>query len=303
MTDAGVPALGPISVIIPTRDRHEMLANCISRILPQLGPDDELVIVDSASKVAIPFDLAGDAGRVIRSDIPGSSLARNIGWKSAKHQIVAFVDDDVWVKPHWADAVRAAFVDPDVSMITARVSIPEGQDPERPVAIKDELVAHNIDSSMPSSFESTACCAFRRNVLEATGGFDERLGPGTWFSSAEDLEVFDRVRRAGFRGRFDPTVHAQHDQWRSRRQLLVLEWRYGKGMGAHLWMVGTRDRKSARSQAKVALWEDGLARVGPAILQHYEFAIVSQIVRFTGSVLGFIAGAFVLRHKVWPAHR
>lgn len=278
-----------------------MLANCLARLLPELGVDDELVIVDSASRVPIAFDVAGDAGRVIRSDIPGSSLARNIGWRSAKHQIIAFVDDDVWIRPMWADAVRAAFADPGVSMITARVSVPEGQQPERQVAIKDEIVAHSIDSRALSSFESTACCAFRRSVLEATGGFDERLGPGTWFSSAEDLEVFDRVRRAGYVGRFDPSVHAQHDQWRSRRQLLTLEWRYGKGMGAHLWMVASRDRKSAKFQARKAVWEDCLAKVGPAIMQHYEFAVLSQLLRFVGSVVGFVAGAFVLRHKIWSA--
>lgn len=278
-----------------------MLKICLERIVEVLSPGDELVVVDSASTtdqvrvVAMQHDLI-----YVRSEKPGSSLARNIGWKTARHPIVAFVDDDVRVYEGWADSIARAFEDPNVSLLTARVSIPPGQNPERPVAVTYDTDPHVIDAGSETAFESSACCAFRREVLEAVGGFDERLGIATWFGAAEDSDLFDRVRRAGFRGRYEPSVQAEHDQWRGRRQLLALEWRYGKGMGAHLWLVSNRAAENARRQAHSALWKDGLRKLGPAIRTHHEFLIACELLRFTGTVFGFLTAVVRLRRTTWP---
>ena len=66
-------------------------------------------------------------------------------------------------------------------------------------------------------------------MLERIGGFDERLGPGTWTEAAEDLALFDRLLHAGGAGRYEPQALVLHEQWRARRAVVRLDWGYGKG--------------------------------------------------------------------------
>lgn len=283
-----------LSIVIPTRNRDHLLEECLVRLLPTLRPEDELIVADSASSSDATRAMADKHGvGYVRCDEPGASRARNAGARAGRHPRIAFVDDDVRVRDGWVQAAESAL--DEVDYVVARISAPDGQDPDRPVALRDDTERREIPPGAEPRFEASACFAISRQSFEAVGGFDERLGPGCWFSAAEDLELFDRLRRAGAHGRFEPTMHVEHDQWRARKDLIKLEWSYGKGMGAYLSLVNRRSRRDAREQARTVLWSDGLSKIPSLIKVRFEFAVLCELLRFSATVLAFVTAGIGLR--------
>ena len=73
--------------------------------------------------------------------------------------------------------------------------------------------------------------AFRRDVLEAAGGFDTRFGIGGPAQSAEELDAIMRLLRAGRTLAFSPELPAYHPT-KTEQEHLASRWSYGFGMGA-----------------------------------------------------------------------
>jgi glycosyltransferase involved in cell wall biosynthesis len=265
-----------LAVVVPTRDRPEQLARCLASVVPQLRADDELLVVDSASVSAVRC-----TAEVLRADRPGASRARNLGWRATSAELVAFVDDDVQLAPGWRAALdRAAR---DVDLVCGRVAVPPHQQgAERPVAVTPDAPEQLLDRTSALRGVS-ANLAVRRAALHACGGFDERLGPGTWSRAGEDLELQDRLLSAGHPGRYATDVLAFHDQWRGRRALLRLDYGYGVGAGARArWAGGARGRQLARQ----ALWEQGVGTVAGDLRKGYQYGVATALVRTAGTVVG-----------------
>jgi glycosyltransferase involved in cell wall biosynthesis len=269
-----------VAVVIPTRDRPAHLAACLSAVRSELQPDDELLVVDSASSTPVRCDAP-----VHRVPVPGASRARNAGWRGTSAPVVVFLDDDVQVAPGWRSALTAAL--DGVALVCGRVAVPPSQvGAERPVAVTPDVPEQLLDGTSALRGVS-ANLAVRRSALEASGGFDERLGPGTWSHAGEDLELLDRLLAAGHPGRYAPDVLAFHDQWRSRRQLLRLDFGYGVGAGARaLWAGGPHGRRLLRE----ALWDNGIATIGHDLRVGYQFGVATALVRTGGVATGVARG-------------
>lgn len=284
----------PLSVVVPTKDRPAKLDTCLEALRADIGAGDEMVVVDSGSSDAAAVAAVANKydARLVRSDRAGASLARNLGWQQATHDLIAFVDDDVRVHPGWADAMVAAFDDDAVEFVTGGVVVPADQkDAERPVAITSRTKPTRLDRDVDGDLGASANLGVRRRGLLAVGGFDERIGPGTWAASAEDLDLFDRLFRANYLGMFEPLARAEHDQWRSRCQLLVLDWRYGKGMGVRLARLRAWDRPRARRLTKEALVTQGVRSVVQDLRHGYEFGALTVAARTLATVIGMVVGA------------
>lgn len=276
-----------LSVVVPTRDRPEHLARCLAALRVSLAPEDELVVVDSASTVPI-------AG-ALRCTRQGASRARNAGWRAARHDLVAFVDDDVVVEPGWADAMASALA--EHAWVAGAVGVPAGQeDRVRPVAVTTLTRPTRLTLATRGTLGASANLGVRREALVAVGGFDERLGPGTWTRAAEDLDLLDRLLETGRDGWFAPEAAAAHDQWRDRAALARLDHGYGIGLGARLvllWRRGQRGR--ARTVLRDAVWA-GTVLTGVRDLRHrFELGALLCLVRLLGVLRGVARGAVVLR--------
>lgn len=91
-----------ISVVIPTKDRPEVLYRCICSVLNQTVLPQEVVIVDDGnlpgkfvSDVERKTESIGIKFQYIKKDIPGLSMSRNMGASRARSPVVLFLDDDV----------------------------------------------------------------------------------------------------------------------------------------------------------------------------------------------------------------
>ena len=276
-----------LSVVVATRDRPHFLDDCLRSLSHALGPEDELIVVDSASKSRSTEEIARARGaRLIRCSKPGTSLARNTGWRAARGTWIAFIDDDVRVDLQWADALRAlAATNTGVSFLTGRLRLE--QPTERPVAVFDEEVAKTIDRHTVEDVGHGANFVARREALEAVGGYNESLGPGAQWKAGEDLELIDRLVVAGLEGRYDPNVSAYHVQWRSQKDLLGLEWRYGLGQGARLALLRNLDPERCRAVARRTTVESGVVELYRSVLRGWERIAVRALIRLAGTAVGF----------------
>ena len=57
----------------------------------------------------------------VREERPGLDVARNTGARIATGDIIAYIDDDVVVHPHWAERLVAAFDSKEIWALTGLV--------------------------------------------------------------------------------------------------------------------------------------------------------------------------------------
>lgn len=77
--------------------------------------------------------------------------------------------------------------------------------------------------------------AFRREVFDRVGQFDVRLGAGTFFAGGEDIELFYRALKAGYKFVYAPNVLTYHDHDRETpEQACRLIYGYGKANAAYI---------------------------------------------------------------------
>ena len=181
--------LQQVTVVVPTIGRPSLTA-----LLHSLGsgaPVAEVVIVDdrrSAAPLPLPRLPNGTHLRVVVSGGRGPSTARNRGWRTARTEWIAFLDDDVAVSPTWsADlAVDLVGLPPAVAGSQGRVEVP--LPPGRPPTDWERTTAGLATASW-----ITADMAYRRCALQAVGGFDERF-PRAY---REDADLALRLIRTG----------------------------------------------------------------------------------------------------------
>jgi hypothetical protein len=184
----------------------------LTALAPASGdsPSVEILVVDDRADRREPL-VAPGATR-LAGPAAGPAAARNAGWRAARHEWVAFLDDDVEPDPDWlmrlADDLAAA--GPNVGGIQGRVRVPLPRH-RRPTDWE------RVTAGLAHGAWITADMTYRRAALEQAGGFDERF-PRAF---REDAELAYRVRRAGWtlvRGRRTVTHPVRpEDPWVSLR--------------------------------------------------------------------------------------
>ena len=216
-----------LSVIVCTRDRPESLVRCLEALASSSEPADEVIVVDNAPRGdetrAAVEQFAGV--RYVREPVAGLSRARNTGVRAAKGEVVAFTDDDVEVHPRWTARVRESLRDGRHAAMTGLV-LPASLEHEseylfeakfggfsqgfRPMVYDREFMAGTVAWGVPVwRIGAGANMAFRRDALDVTGGFDERLGAGR-AGCSEDSELWYRVLRAGLSCVYEPRAVVAH---------------------------------------------------------------------------------------------
>jgi GT2 family glycosyltransferase len=277
-----VAIMSAVAVVVCSRDRPTFLADTVRAIRAD-APDVPLVVVDSASAdpTAVPTAVAPFDVQVVRCETPGVSRARNAGWRSCDADVVAFTDDDCLPEEGWLPALIRPFDEATVDFVFGRV--PAAADGGRELSLYDRPTAFAVaDGADLRALGHAANLAVRRSALQAVGGFDERLGPGTRLPAGEDKALLWRLLRSGCRGWYAPDAVVRHRAWRGVRAALATSFRYGVGEGA-LDVASTRLGAPAfpRSPAVAAL-ADALR----AARERYEFGAAASLLRACGVVVG-----------------
>lgn len=199
-------------MVICTRERPELLAECLAALRGQGDPLD-VVVVDASSSDASAVVCHDQPGlRVTRRTAePGLARQRNLGVDEARRlgaDVVLFVDDDVVVEPNYVAAVLAAFAEhPDVAGVGGVVvdEPPVGLVfvkrifrlwSNRPGAVLPSgrnVLGHHPHGTFPRRVDwlSTSSASLRLSLV-ADLRFDERLAG---YSYGEDLDLTFRLSR------------------------------------------------------------------------------------------------------------
>ena len=176
-------------VVIPTIGRAS-LGQCLAALLMGDGPaPGQVFVVDDRATPDRALELPIVGVSVLRGGGAGPAAARNVGLHASRAEWVAFLDDDVVPEPEWrarlAEDLERAGPRAGGSQGNVRVPLP----PDRPPTDHERNV-HGLEYAK----WATADMAYRREVLVALGGFDERF-PRAY---REDADMGLRVVRAGF---------------------------------------------------------------------------------------------------------
>ena len=118
-----------VTVVIPTRDRRELLIRAIRSVLEQTISDVEIIVVDDASASDLCLDEPGLAGQltVVRNPVAvGAQRSRLIGARLARGQFVALLDsDDWWSKDKLEKQLAVAAAHPG-AFVSCRVTVSKG---------------------------------------------------------------------------------------------------------------------------------------------------------------------------------
>lgn len=82
------------SVIIPTRDRPDLLQLAVASVLAQTVRDFECVVVDDGTVDGMPLPVEDRIRVVPTGGGGGAAVARNVGLGAARGRLIAFLDDD-----------------------------------------------------------------------------------------------------------------------------------------------------------------------------------------------------------------
>src|SRR4051794_14682958 len=161
------PQRPPLTIVIATRNRADLLDRCLARLLAGGRGNDEVVVVDSASANADAAGVASAHGaRYVRVELPGVSRARNAGWRAASNELVAFIDDDVRVHDGWRDALSLALAEPKNAFVSGWIGLPPEQagavDPQPYIVEPD---SHRMDRDAERYYGAGANMGFRRSAL------------------------------------------------------------------------------------------------------------------------------------------
>ena len=230
-TTAG--AAGPVSVIMPVRNEERHLAESVASVLGQdYPPGLELVLAVGPSRDRtrdIADRLAAADPRITVVDNPSGQIpsALNAAVRASRYPIIVRIDGHALMPPGYlAAAVRA--LDETGAVNVGGIMAAEGiTDFQRAVAWAmtspfgvGSARFHTGGGSGPA--DTVYLGAFRREAVQAVGGYDER------YLRAEDWEMNHRLRQAGGLIWFTPALRVTYRPRTSVAALGAQYFHYGR---------------------------------------------------------------------------
>jgi exopolysaccharide biosynthesis predicted pyruvyltransferase EpsI/GT2 family glycosyltransferase len=174
------------SIVVCTDGRAAALGGALRSLERLDGGPYEVVVVRGPTDDGIADVLRPWAARIkiLKNPVRNLSASRNIGIAASAGDVVAFVDDDGFPEPEWLTDLVAAFADPRVAAAGGIVMDHTGVREQCRHATCDRLGVVNAGHAAPMDhlcvpgalefpFVQGTNAAFRRDDLEAVGGFDE----------------------------------------------------------------------------------------------------------------------------------
>lgn len=177
-----------VTVIINTLNRADSLRDTIESLRYQTYDNFEVLVVpgpctDHTDKVLKKFD---SHIRVARCNEANLSKSRNVGIAHAAGELVAFIDDDVVVDPHWLADITTLFDRPEVGAAGTPVYDYTGYGLQGTPFVCNRRGTSDMQTRPPlwayeipggDYFPHIIGCnsIFRRHALTEVGGFDEEI--------------------------------------------------------------------------------------------------------------------------------
>lgn len=222
-----------VSIIVPTQDRPDFLARCLTSIETKTTyMPYEVIVLDNGSTTPSALDYLAKVEtrwRVIRHPGPFNYAAiNNFGASHAKGDYLLFLNDDTQViAPEWLTAMVAHGQCSGVGAVGAKLLYPNGDVQHAGVVlgicgvaghafrhcpVNENLYHGFLDLVRNCSAVTAACMLVSRNLFDKVGGFDTRLKV-----EYNDVDLCLRIRRGGYRIVYVPDALLYHHENATRR--------------------------------------------------------------------------------------
>ncbi len=225
-----------VSLIVPTRDRIDLLDACVRSIRAvRAGADWELLILDNGSVEPASRDWfekiqrEDSRVRVLPAAMPFNwSRLNNIGARSASGQVLLFLNNDTEaITDDWLGRLAEWALLPDVGTVGAQLLYGDGTIQHAGVVVGiGGWADHPFKAMRPGHFPSPtvssqltrnvlastgACVAISRAAFDALGGFDEEFE-----ICGSDVEIALRAHRRGLQNVYLADVVLRHHESKTR---------------------------------------------------------------------------------------
>lgn len=205
-----------ISVVVPAYNAAHVIGHCLAALKEQtIDPADyEIIVVDDGSTdgTAVQAQLPGI--QLLRCpQNRGAAAARNQGMRAAQGDIICFTDADCVPQPDWiAEVTRPLRQNAEVTAVKGTYITHQPQLVARFVQLEYEDKYDGMVGLPQIDFVDTYSCAYRRQALLDSGGFDETI------AYVEDQELSFRLAARGCVMVFQPTAVVAHHHSATLRQ-------------------------------------------------------------------------------------
>lgn len=222
-----------VSILIPTRDRADLLGMCLDSLVARTTyPNYEVVIVDNgsveASTAALFARLPKERFKIVRDDAPFNfSALNNHAALVGTGSLFCLMNNDIEIlTPDWLEEMVSFAVREEIGCVGARLWYPDGTLQHGGCVLGVGGVAGHAHKYLPRGYAgyfgraqlhqsfsavTAACLVVRRAVYEQVGGLDERLGV-----AFNDVDFCLQVRAAGYRNIWTPYAEMVHHESASR---------------------------------------------------------------------------------------
>jgi GT2 family glycosyltransferase len=229
-----IPPAGAVSILIPTRNRADLLRPCLASLKRTLGGTAHEIYVidnDSADPETLDYfeEIAADGVRIARVGGP-FNFARlvNAGASVASGDYLLLLNNDVEaLREGWLEELMSRAAEPDVGAVGAKLTFPSGGIQHGGVVLGPNMAAaHAFDERQDgdpgygellrvaheTSAVTAACLLTPRRLFRAMGGFDATRYPVLF----NDVDYCLRLRAAGKRVVMTPHARLVHKAGSSR---------------------------------------------------------------------------------------
>ena len=222
-----------VSVIIPTRNRCELLKVMLESVKNQNFSDDdyEIIVVDNASTdntKDVVEECNHNGGKTVlyvREEHAGLHNARHTGARIAKGGVLVFCDDDIVASKGWLEAVSQSFSDKDVALVGGKIlPLYQGKPPPwleslwmrtrhgRALGYLSLLDLGDEPKEIPPTCVYGCNFSIRKDVLYECGGFHPDSMPDDLIRFRGDGEtaLARAVRQKGYKVLYHPAALVYH---------------------------------------------------------------------------------------------
>ena len=184
-----------ISTVVPAYNSELTIADVLRCILKLKYPKEklEVIVVDDGSVDETVRIVKKYPVELVRKEHGGYPSTMNAGIRVANGEIVVIVDSDIYLEEDWLNTIVEEFNDPKVGIVSGYIATkPTAGFWARVVGFESEDRYDRMKSGY-IDFVTSASTAYRREVLEEVGFFNEKLRRGS------DEDLAQRALRAGWK--------------------------------------------------------------------------------------------------------
>lgn len=222
-----------VSILIPTRDRADLLGMCLDSLLARSSYGNfEVIIIDNGSTEEATRQLfarlPAERFTILRDEAPFNFAAlNNRAAAMARGSVLCLMNNDIEIlTPDWLEEMVSFASRDGIGCVGARLWYPDGRLQHAGCILGVGGVAGHAHKYLPrghggyfgralvhQSFSAVtaACLVLRREVYQQVGGMEEQLGV-----AFNDVDLCLKVRAAGYRNVWTPYAEMVHHESATR---------------------------------------------------------------------------------------